>query len=328
MRNLNRKKNWNEKFLLNMKYQSFKRKQYCINVIGNKTYIFGYDANIHEGFMPNIELIYNQTIKSNNNLEKDIEQYYIANYLYDSEKTIYKGWSVFDSLLDLRQNLHYSYKIDEYSINEKQLIELETNLSKQDRIKIIKWCRKYGMPFLGDKIASKYGIIGIIPFDYGFKNDIDTCIKENACICRLSTFLIGLNILYKTLFFYIIYLYKTNSNADFVNLDILELINLNDYDISDIKLYIKQALISISNKSIINLNDILNENQLPYFEPYAETLISLAMYQLSIIMSSKKIYDINTCNYEKCSHLFIPTRNSRKYCMNCSRQKKYKSKKK
>jgi len=325
LENPNKKKNWNEKFLSNMKYQSFKRKQYCIELLDNKTYILAYDHDKKEGFMPNPELIYNHAIKLNNDLEKDINKFYTANYIYNSEKTIYKGWSVFDSLISLRQNLDYSYNINENSVTEKQLIELETKLSKQEKKEIIKWCRKYGMPFLGDRAINDYeALIGIPPFEYGFKNDIYTCVKENACICRLGRFLLGLNILCKTLFFYLIYLYKTDNNANFINIDFSKLEVLDDYNISDIKSYVKKALISISDKAIINFDDIIYENKLPHFEPYAETLISLAMYQLAIIMSSKKIYTVKRCKYQECEHFFIPTRNTRKYCMNCSRQKKYK----
>lgn len=333
MENFNKKRNWNEIYLKNMKYQSFKRRNYCISSLDDgkeKLYIIGYDYNKKEGFMPNTNLIINKVQKQN----KSIDEIFMKDYLSDSENLINKGWSVLDSLISLRQELDFSYNIDEDCINNKQLIELEKSISNKDKKKIIKWTEKYGMPFLGDrdKTIILNVNVGTIPFNYGFTNDIKTCIEKDSCICRLGTFLISINIIYKTLFFYLLYLYKKDidsiplyifkNNNNITDNDIDEF--LKEYSMNDLESYIKRAFLSIKDKAVINSTTLFDENKTFKFESYAETLISLAMYQLATITSFKKIYDVSRCKL--CNNLFIPTRKTRKYCMKCSRQKKYQQK--
>ena len=326
LNNMNKKKNWNQKFLTNMKYQSFKRKNYYIDTLDKNSkelYIIDYDTDKKEGFIPNTLYLYNK-VKHLKNIEERIQKfndYYIDNYIFDSTQTIdSKGWSVFDSLIHLRQNLSYSINISESSVSEADLLELENNLSVSDRKKIIKWCQKYGMPFLGDKSENTKADIRIDPFLYGFKNDIYTCISKDVCACRLSTFLIALNILFRTLYFYLVYLIDQRK-VDTLKINIPHSYYEN-YNYNDIENYIKRAFYSISDKSIINLDTIFSENGLPKFENYAETIISLAMYQLAVIISTKKIYDISEC--KACEEIYIPTRKSREYCMSCDRHTKTK----
>ncbi len=175
------------------------------------------------------------------------------------------------------------------------------------------------MPFLGDKYVDNHMIIGVPPFIYGFKNDIETCYINKACVCRLGSFLISLNIIFHTFILLLSYVDK---------LDILEELyfDKNNYNEADRSSYIRRALSSISDIAIINLDNVLQQKQLSRFEGCMETIISLAMYQLAVIASSYKIQTVKKCNFNDCENIFIPTRRTKAYCIRCSRQKKYKNK--
>jgi len=316
LENPHKKKNWNQKCLSSMKYISFKKKHYYISTLdGDETYIIGYNLNKTENFLPSMIEIKNRNKYKNENITKTAKDIFNRDFMTYEKDIMHKGWSIVDSLISLRQNLTYSYSINEDSISNTKLIELEKTLSNDDRKKIIKWLKKYGMPFLGDKIESNEMYIGIPPFKYGFKNDFFTCYIKNACVCRLSSFLISLNIIFKTFAYYLFYTY---------DIEIAEKIEFKkiDYDTNDLDSYIRRAFSSISDKAIIDLDNILEKKELPRFEGCCDTLISLSMYQLAIITSSKKICSAAGCSC--CEKIFIPTRRSRHYCMTCSRQKKYK----
>lgn len=318
MENPHKKKNWNEKYLSSMKYTSFERRNYYISTLdGEETYIIGYNLDKKEGFAPNKNEIVRRSIIKNENIKDSIKAVYERDFISYKTDIMYKGWSVLDSLISLRQKLKYSYSIDEDSITNKELIQLERNLSKEEKKEILKWLKIYGMPFLGDRIENKEMRIGISPFGYGFKNDIQICDNKNACICRLGSFLIALNIVFNTFYYYLLYLDKN------IELEELEF-DMNNINKEDLMSYIKRAFSSISDKAIINLDNIIEGKELPRFEGCTETIISLAIYQLAIITSSKKILDTKICSL--CKNIFIPTRKSRCYCKTCSRQKAYKDK--
>lgn len=323
MENPNKKRNWNEKYMKSMQYKSFKRKNYYISNLGtSKTYIIGYNyKKENEGLVLNNDEIENKILIYNREKTEVIKDFYQKNVMQYETDPMYNGWSILDSLISLRQDLNYNYKISENSISENEIIDLENSLSEKDKKKIIKWLKKYGMPFLGDKIVNNGFYIGEPPFEYGFKNDLKTCLKLKACACRLGTFLIAINIIYMTLVFYMKYV--SNIIEPFENVKI----EIENYATTDISSYIRKSLSSISDKAIINVDNILNKSELPKFEGCCETIISLAMYQLAIVMSSKnKFTSIKVCRFSECKHIFIPTRKTRLYCMNCSRQKQYKSK--
>lgn len=322
MENPHKKKNWNQKYLSSVKYISFKRRNYYISKLdGAETYIIGYNYDKKEDFVPNANEIENRSIMKNEDIKDSIKAIYERDFMSYQTDIMYNGWSVLDSLLSLRQKLDYSYNINEDSISNKELIELEEHLSNSNRKEIIKWLKIYGMPFLGDKVENNDMLIGIPPFRYGFKHDFKTCYAKKSCICRLGSFLVALNIIFNTFLFYVDYVHE---------IDILEFVELigDKYDEVDRNSYIKKALSSISDKAIINLENIFKQNELPRFEGCMETLISLAMYQLAIVTSSNKIKTIKKCSFGECNHIFIPTRRTRNYCMDCSRQKAYKNKNK
>lgn len=318
-----KKKNWNEIHLLNIKYQSFKRNNYIIDSIDDskKLYIIGYNSKRKEDFI-NIPTFSWDIKHSSKPVEDTIKSIYYHNCISESEHTVYKGWSIFDSLISLRQNLNYDF-FDEDNISNEKLILLENNLSNVDKKKIIKWVKRYGLPFIGDKFDNSNATMGLT-FNYGFKNDILTCTVNNRCICRLGTFLIGLNIIYRTFGYYLSYLLNTVNNDKFINLEITK--SYPQYSYKDSLSYIRRSFNSISCRYISNWDNVIEQKEFPKFEFYAETLISLAMYQLSIIISSNRIYYVSECKL--CNNLFIPTRSTRSYCMNCSRQKKYSQKEK
>ena len=333
-----KKRNWNENNLTKVKYKSQKRLNYCIatlNANSPELYILGYNHSKKEGFMPNTKYITNKIKNSSEDRETLINTFFKENYISDSENLIYKDGSVFDNLISLRQKLEYSYDTYEYSTNEV-LCKLEQEISDNDKKTIIKWLKIYGMPFLGNPNVDTVGkaFIGTIPFCYGFTNDIATCLIKDACICRLGSFLIALNTFYKAFYYYLIYLYKTDTDSR-IDLEILnktpqkmsfeEMTKLeteiDSCDLSAIKSYIKSAFSSINIKNFFDINILFDNNKLPHPESYADTLISLAMYQLMIISSSEKIYSVNKC--KTCNHLYIPTRRNNKYCVDCSRQKEW-----
>ena len=316
-----KKKNWNQNFLSNMKYQSFKKRNYEFITINEELYIIGYNEKKEESFLLDLSKIKRTSKLKNEPIEKTLKYFFesdIRNYEIDK---IENGWSILDSLINLRQKLNYSYDINEDSLSRNELKNLENNLSNYEKKQILKWCEEYGMPFLGNEVSSNEVQLGSRIFKYGFKNDFYTClIENNSCLCRLGSFLIALNIIFKTFYYYLYYV---------DNIFILENFEFHEYNLNlqDIKSYIRRSFVSISEKAIINVDDIIEENALPHFESCAETIISLAMYQLAVVSSSKKILDAKKCSCKSCQHLFIPTRKSRFYCMNCSRGKNYKEKK-
>ena len=122
----------------------------------------------------------------------------------------------------------------------------------------------------------------------------------------------ALNIVFNAFFYYLQYLDKN------IYLEELEF-NMNNINKEDLMLYIKRAFSNISDKAIINLDNIIERKGLPRFEGCIETIISL-----DIITSSKKILDTKYCSF--CKNIFIPTRKSRNYCRTCFRQKTCKGK--
>ena len=178
MKNLNKKRNWSEINLTKLKYKSFKRRNYCIKTLNKNSselYIIAYDYDIKERFMPSTNFLLNKVNSSSKSFETSINDFFLQNYLSNSENLIYKGRSVFDSLISLRQKLHFSYEIDENDISEKTLCELEKNLSNSDKKIIINWLKIYGMPFLGNPtnndINPKYTKHTAIKFTF----DINFC---------------------------------------------------------------------------------------------------------------------------------------------------------
>lgn len=321
MENPHKKKNWNEKYMSSMYYMSFERKHYKIsNLDGEETYIIGYNWYKDEPFIPNADFRINEGNATIDEISNNLRYFYKKYFMDYKTDIVHKGWSIIDSLISLRQKLHYTYDINEYSVSKQQLIELEQSLSNDDNKEILKWLKIYGMPFLGEKTNNSDMMLGIPPFEYGFKNDFLTCHKKNACICRLGSFLVALNTLMKTFINYLNYAFQHDNleNLEFSNDD------YDNYDKNDTEAYIRTALSSISNKAIINLDEILAEYELPRFKGCCETIISLAMYQLAIIASSKKLSTAKKCSL--CEDIFIPTRRSRYYCKTCSRQKKYNKK--
>lgn len=332
------KRNWNENNLTKVKYQSQKRLNYYIIPLDKELYIWGYNSYKKEGFLPQPQYFNNVINDSTENLEETINKFFKKLYISDSEKLIYKDGSVFDNMISLRQKLDFPYDIDE-PLSNQVLCQLEKSISDKDKDTIIKWLKIYGMPFLGNPITTDVGnaYIGNPPFHHGFTNDITTCCIKNACICRLGSFLVALNTIYNTFFRYLIYLHRTD-NVNIIDLNILNQSQnknektipmtlkerddfekeINSYDLDYIKSYIKSAFFSISIKNVFDIDTIFDNNKSPKSEPYAETLISLAMHQLMVISSSKKIYTANRC--KQCNHLYIPTRRSNNYCVDCSRQ--------
>lgn len=320
MENPHKKKNWNKKYMTSMKYMSFQRNFYDFTVLDGNTYIIGYNMEINENFIPNTDLIIDKNLTSSEDISNTIKNFYKEYFMDYKIDAIHNGWSIVDSLISLRQNLHYTYEINEYSVSSQQLVELEKSLSNNDCNKILEWLKTYGMPFLGEKVINDNVNIGIPPFNYGFKNDFFTCMAKKSCICRLGSFLVALNTLMKT---FIHYLYYANQHFPLEELDFSD-DDYDSYNKNDNESYIRTALSSISNKAIINLDEILTNDELPRFEGCCETIISLAMYQLAIIASSKKISTSKKCSL--CKNIFIPTRRTKTYCMTCYRQKKYKNK--
>lgn len=327
------KRNWNENNLTKIKYQSHKRRNYCIETLDNGLYILAYNHSKEEGFMENVLMMYHKVKDSKEEAKDALNNLLMKNYISDSENLIYKGGSVFDSLISLRQKLDFPNDI-EYYVNQQTLCELEKSISEKDKRAIIKWLEIYGMPFLGDSINEgiESDYIGNVPFCYGFTNDAITCMLEKACICRLGSFLIALNTIYTTMFLCLKYLYRIDKDSN-INLDVFRQDKESDsdiikkiyaYDLIHIESYIKLAFSSISIKNVFNIDTILYKNKMPKPEAYAETLISLAMYQLLTIVSSRKIYSVNRCKY--CNNVYVPTRENHKYCMDCSRQKEWNKK--
>ena len=315
-----KKKNWNNKYLTSMKYQSFQRKHYNFSVINEKTYIIGYNWYEEEGFMPMEHLKLDENTNSIEEISKTIKDFYTKHFINYKTDELHKGLSILDSLISLRQKLNYTYYTNEYSVSSEELLCIERDLSNEDKKSILKWVETHGMPFLGEKVSNNNMTLGIPPFEYGFKNDFFTCFTEKSCICRLGSFLIALNILMKTFINYLVYAYRLGNLEELVFTDE----DYDNYDKSEVTSYIRTSLSSISNKAIINLDEILDNNEIPRFEGCCETIISLAMYQLAIVASSKKINVAKMCSL--CGNIFIPTRTTRCYCKTCSRQQKYKNK--
>lgn len=131
-------------------------------------------------------------IKNENNLIETWDDY------SNIEKT--NDLNLTNSILKLKEEMPYSkfYEIlDKGFIQDDTILyKIENELNNDHIEKIIEWCKSYGLPFLGE-----WGFVKSNKKDYkwfGFTNDMKTCFENNIYGFRIGTFLIGINIIYKT----------------------------------------------------------------------------------------------------------------------------------
>lgn len=178
---------------------------------------------------------------------------------------------------------------------------------------VINWCKKYGMPFLGNNIIEDlnssldiFNSVGYLAFSLDefmeklweiYHNYIGYCAKKDSLTFDLKKLRVGLN---------------KNSNISISHIeDKFFNINLNNREKEIEKL----------------LNSINIKYEFKYIKgkltmiPKIENVISLAIYQLGLLMVSNDEMLAKHCKH--CTSVFNATRNNQLYCPNCTPQKRW-----
>lgn len=237
-------------------------------------------------------------IKSNEGLN-------ILNVLQRYNKKVeIEEWDLVNSLLKLIEELpksKYYEMIDKFYIQDNKIFQLiENELSNENIETIIKWCKKYGLPFLGES-GIEIGKTKSYKW-FGFVNDFKTCIDNNMCGFRIGCFLIGIYIIYKTA----ICGEKLNEIRIGINEDINRKINK-----KNIEEYIKKTT-----KSAQLYYEIAEDSKYIMYDIqlFAETLMGAAMYTLQLWICAPNDLILKRC--EACNCHFIVKDPREKYCGN------------
>lgn len=233
------------------------------------------------------------------------------------------------SLITLRQKLPtFNYCHDLSTVDSANIKQIEKQLLENKKSKkyinlILDWCRKNGMPFIGDINKHSFFSIATNIDDfscYGFKNDFNYFLsneKKNFKF-RLGVFLIGLDILYTT-FVLAISLNKEKlfdyDCTDYID-NYINTIPINRFNnISKDK---KRDLINHNIRSMrIYIKSTFNsQNELVHYL-YGDTLFSAAMYQLLLFIA----YGNNkTSICKSCQKIYIHRRKNMLFCSDACRQ--------
>ncbi len=240
-----------------------------------------------------------------------------------------------NSILKLKEELPDStfYEILEHGNiqDDRILYKVEEELDDEDIKKVIEWCQEFGLPFLGE-----WGFNKGTKKDYGwfgFTNDIETCFKNNIIGFRIGTFLIGINIIYKTV--HCAEALRKIRNGRITNKEIeIGQIGFEKNDIIDEILSTGVKSIENLEKIEQNLEDYINKtikaaqyhfqlgrksNKVMYVpQLYAETLLSASMYHVFLWCCSPEKNTLKRC--KRCNCFFMTQNAQEKYCNNpCTR---------
>lgn len=229
------------------------------------------------------------------------------------------------SLISLRQRLSYidiDINILSRYVNNSYLISLEEQLTKEDIKLIINWCKKYGLPFLGDPtehFVNNTEQLGETYKYFGFENELLSCILDSKTYFRVGVFLVGLDILYKTL----VYAININGNIK-LNVDInTENLPIIKADFEDLTHFINTFFKSVPLHFSVNFS---NAKHLKY-DISTETTLSVALYHLALCITSPNP-NLRAIRCENCNNIFLSSRANANYCIGCNRTTRYRQRKK
>lgn len=238
-----------------------------------------------------------------------------------SHEVVSANQKLLSSLINLRQKLpDYNYCHELYYVDIENIEYVENQILDDPNAKnyinlILKWCKQYSLPFVGDIHYNAQFQVVSTSLDYsyyGFKNDYNYFLLGGPkdYKFRLGSFLIGLDILYTT------FILEVCWNKEAYLLD-----NCNDYVYS----YINNLFLAKKFKNITKndrnylLNTFLQSMQIQVkvdyntfsHSLYADTLLSAAMYQLFIFISHKSS-KVSICTF--CNKLYFQNRKDKEFC--------------
>lgn len=285
-------------------YKSYKFEKYIFECIDNKKYIVG------------------------NNSEKNIK---IESHIIEDicDETV--GNDLLAEIIELRQRLP-NFKLPYSNVVDEKNIEFVENLIDKKEINIIiKFCEKFGMPFIGDFTFKNYlGVVqlGVNEYKYfGFENDYNTRKSLNKCAFRIGTFIIGIDFIYKA--FRLGLLLNKNEIIDNSNGDVAYSLDTICFPIEFLKQNtnnVSKMFADIMDSMDIYLKPIISTKiKIQTYKIYGTTLLSCALYQLLQFITS------NNQNVKKCKmcHIdFIASRKDKEYCNGACRVKYFRYNKK
>ena len=300
------------------KFNSAKYKKFLKN---NELYIETIDYENSNYFNVNRKS-FDLIIKSSNKDKEKLINNVVSRQYFKKENLC--DYLFVEKIVLLRQSLEHiytnMYKWREYSNNIK-LQELEKKVTDNDIKKIIKFCKEYGLPFIGNPIIDYIQGSNNISGEYrwcGFKNDYISCIQDSKTYFRVGTFLIAIDMIYKTLL-----------RAIELKPEIFD--NLNDFELLEEN---DDKSKGTEEKTTINIiNSVLNSAPIYYrikvesdktvkYITEAETLMSAAIYYLSlIILSPSSKFRVIKC--ENCENWCLSNRKNSRRCSKCTRQTIY-----
>lgn len=266
------------------------------------------------------------------------EEDFITAWNSCSDTIACNDFNLVNSIINLKEAMPHSefYKIlDKGNIQDDTILyKLEEQLNDEHIAKIIEWCKEYGLPFLGE-----WNFVKSSKKDYkwfGFTNDMKTCFDSNILGFRIGTFLIGINIIYKTAYCAdALRKIKTGRmtyneiqtgiikikeiNTDETSFDEIE--NVKDYDekLEPYKQSLEYYIHKTTKAAQYHFQLGTKSNKIMYIpELYAETLLSASMYILFLWCCSPYKYTLKRC--KTCNSFFITQKPNEKYCNNpCTR---------
>jgi len=197
------------------------------------------------------------------------------------------------------------------------IITLADNIFRLQRTpiekEVINWCKKYGMPFVGNYIIEDltssldiFDSVGYLAFSLDefieklwelYHNYIGYCAKKDNLTFDLKNLRIGFN---------------ETGNLSISHIeDRFFNINLNNRE-KEIEKLLNSINIKYEFKHIKGKLTMI---------PKIENIISLAIYQLGLLMISNDEMLAKHC--ERCTSVFNATRNNNIYCPNCTPQKRW-----
>lgn len=225
------------------------------------------------------------------------------------------------SLISLRQKLpNYNYCHELYYTDIENIKYVENQILNDPNRKnyinlILKWCKKYCIPFVGDIDFNAQFRVVSNTFDYsyyGFKNDYNYVLlggpKEYKF--RLGSFLIGIDILYTAFILEVCWnkeTYLTDDCSDYVHTYITNLSiekKFKDISQNDRNDLLNMFLQSMRIQVKVDYNTLTHSL-------YADTLLSAAMYQLFIFITHK-YNKVSNCIF--CKNLYFQNRKDKEFC--------------
>jgi len=245
------------------------------------------------------------TVKSNNNRA-------IFDFVQCHKSININTYDLVNSIIKLAEKMpksKYYGILAVSSIDNNKVFELlEAELQDKHIKMIIKWCEKYGLPFVGES-GIKAGKVKEYKW-FGFENDMETCEKYDICGFRIGGFLIGINVILKTARYSgeIKEINRIKANRTGERKE-------EERKIEERKELYENYLYKSTRAARFHYEMIENKEIMMYdIKLYADTLLSAAMYTLQMWACSPDYYTIKRCRL--CLRHFVTKDTRNLYCNN------------